>query len=106
MGTGALRVRLLGAEDRPQAERVLSRVTGAPVQLEADPSALSVSVPDARRASDAIGELSREGVELADFSLGQPTLDAVFLALTGHTADGATADGAGDGGRARRGVSA
>jgi ABC-2 type transport system ATP-binding protein len=27
-------------------------------------------------------------VRVADFSLGQPSLDEVFLALTGHTAEG------------------
>jgi hypothetical protein len=26
-------------------------------------------------------------VRIADFSLGQPSLDEVFLALTGHTAE-------------------
>jgi ABC-2 type transport system ATP-binding protein len=30
-------------------------------------------------------------VGIADFSLGQPSLDEVFLALTGHTAE-STAD--------------
>jgi ABC-2 type transport system ATP-binding protein len=32
---------------------------------------------------------------VADFSLGQPSLDEVFLALTGHTAEDQTAAGSG-----------
>ena len=32
------------------------------------------------------------GVRVADFSLGQPSLDEVFLALTGHTAEEETTD--------------
>ena len=32
-------------------------------------------------------ELTRAGIGVADFSLGQPSLDEVFLALTGHTAE-------------------
>ena len=32
-------------------------------------------------------DLTRSGVRIADFSLGQPSLDEVFLALTGHPAD-------------------
>ena len=35
-------------------------------------------------------ELTRAGVRIADFSLGQPSLDEVFLALTGHTAEEAS----------------
>ncbi len=42
VGSGALRVRLLDPEQRPEAERVLSRELGS-VHLEPDPSALSVS---------------------------------------------------------------
>jgi ABC-2 type transport system ATP-binding protein len=34
-----------------------------------------------------VGELSRQGIAVANFSLGQPSLDEVFLALTGHTAE-------------------
>jgi ABC-2 type transport system ATP-binding protein len=40
-----------------------------------------------------VAELARSGVRIGDFSLGQPTLDEVFLALTGHPAEDQTADG-------------
>jgi ABC-2 type transport system ATP-binding protein len=32
-------------------------------------------------------ELPRVGIAVTDFSLGQPSLDEVFLALTGHLAE-------------------
>jgi len=86
VGTGALHVRLLDPEQRPDAERVLGRELGA-VTLEADSAALSVGCSDADRAAEAVAELSRSGVRIADFSLGQPSLDEVFLALTGHPAE-------------------
>jgi ABC-2 type transport system ATP-binding protein len=86
VGTGALHVRLLDPEQRGEAARVLERVVEAPVHLEADPAALSVPVEGPDRATAAIAELAAAGVTLADFSLGQPSLDEVFLALTGHTA--------------------
>ncbi len=35
----------------------------------------------------AVAELSRAGIGIATFSLGQPTIDEVFLALTGHPAE-------------------
>jgi ABC-2 type transport system ATP-binding protein len=39
-----------------------------------------------------VAELTRSGVRIADFSLGQPSLDEVFLALTGHPAEDQTQD--------------
>jgi ABC-2 type transport system ATP-binding protein len=86
VGTGALHVRLLDPEQRPDAERVLSNELGA-VTLEADSAALSVACADPDRGAEAMGELSRAGVRIADFSLGQPSLDEVFLSLTGHPAE-------------------
>jgi ABC-2 type transport system ATP-binding protein len=87
VGQGALHVRLLDPERRPEAERVLARVLDAESHREADPAALSAPVADAALASAAVAELSRSGLELAGFSLAQPSLDEVFLALTGHPAE-------------------
>ncbi len=87
VGQGAFHVRLLDPADRPGAERVLAAELDAPVQPEADPAALSVAVDDAERAAQAVSALARAGIEVANFSLGQPSLDEVFLALTGHPAE-------------------
>jgi ABC-2 type transport system ATP-binding protein len=86
VGSGALHVRLLDPEQRSEAERVLSRELGT-VNLESDSAALSVSCSDANRAAEAVAGLTRAGVGIADFSLDQPSLDEVFLALTGHPAE-------------------
>jgi ABC-2 type transport system ATP-binding protein len=86
VGSGALHVRLLDPEQRPEAERVLAKELD-PVHLEPDPAALSAPCADADRAAAAVGELTRAGIQVAGFSLGQPSLDEVFLALTGHTAE-------------------
>ncbi|HZC14224.1 MAG TPA: ATP-binding cassette domain-containing protein [Thermoleophilaceae bacterium] len=87
VGSGALHVRLRDPEGRPNAERVLSRALGVPVHLESDPAALSARVSDPERVAHALAELSRSGAALTDFSLGQPSLDEVFLALTGRPAE-------------------
>ena len=86
IGTGALHVRLLDPEQRAEAERLLARELGE-VSLEPDPAALSASCADAARGAEAVAELARAGVGIADFSLGQPSLDEVFLALTGRPAE-------------------
>jgi ABC-2 type transport system ATP-binding protein len=88
VGRGTLHVRLLDPEDRPEAERVLAQALKAGVHLEADPAALSAACPpEPEPAAEAVAELSRSGIGIAGFSLGQPSLDEVFLALTGRPAE-------------------
>jgi ABC-2 type transport system ATP-binding protein len=91
VGGGALHVRLLDPEQRSEAERLLADELGS-VHREPDPAALSAPCAEADRGAEAIAELSRAGVRIADFSLGQPSLDEVFLALTGHTAEDQSSD--------------
>ncbi len=90
VGKGALHVRLLDPAQRPEAERALARRLEG-VHTEPDPAALSAPCSEPDAAAEAISELARAGVAVAGFSLGQPSLDEVFLALTGHTAEDQTA---------------
>ncbi|MFU0243215.1 DUF4162 domain-containing protein, partial [Streptomyces scabiei] len=90
VGAGSVHLRLRDAEERPEAERLLRNLLVAEVQLEPDPVALTarlgVAAGDtaADQAAKALGELARAGITVDSFSLGQPSLDEVFLALTGH----------------------
>jgi ABC-2 type transport system ATP-binding protein len=91
VGGGALHVRLDDPQDRPVARRVLEQSLHAPVALGSDPAALSARVPAAGPAAGesvahTLAELSRAGIGVTEFALGQPRLDEVFLALTGHPA--------------------
>ena len=94
VGTGTVHVRLRDAGQRPEAELVLAAALGAPVQAEADPVALTgrVAGDDGRlqageRAARALSELAAAGIVVDDFSLGQPSLDEVFLVLTDRPAE-------------------
>jgi ABC-2 type transport system ATP-binding protein len=94
VGGGALKLRLLDPDQRPEAAQFVERELGE-VHLEPDPARLSVSCADTERGAEVVAELSRSGIAVADFSLGQPSLDEVFMALTGHPAeDEAEADSA------------
>jgi ABC-2 type transport system ATP-binding protein len=59
-----------------------------------------------RILTEAVRRLDAEKIELADIGLRRPSLDDVFLALTGHTAEGSEGEGdgepVGEGRRARR----
>jgi ABC-2 type transport system ATP-binding protein len=82
-----LHVRLADPTRRPDAERVLTQMLGVTVCPESDPAALTARVSDPERVAHSLGELTRSGISVAEFSLGQPSLDEVFLALTGHPAE-------------------
>jgi len=86
VGSAALHVRLLEPSQREQAQTLLQREL-ADVRLESDPAALSAPCADADRAAEAVGVLGRAGISVAGFSLAQPSLDEVFLALTGRPAE-------------------
>ncbi|CAM5470556.1 ATP-binding cassette domain-containing protein [Streptomyces narbonensis] len=89
VGSGSVHVRLRDPGQRPEAERVLRDALKTTVQLDADPVALTATVDGhgtdlgaAEQAARALAELSRSGITVDDFALGQPSLDEVFLALT------------------------
>jgi ABC-2 type transport system ATP-binding protein len=91
VGAGTLQVRLADAARRSDAERMLSGLLGVAVEANADPAALSARMPPdlppgpaSERAAAALAELARAGVGISEFALGQPSLDEVFLALTGR----------------------
>src|SRR5699024_3003711 len=82
LGSGVLHVRLDDSRRRAEAEALLTATLGVPVTRDADPAALSVPVPDPESATQAMSALAGEGLSPTSFSLGQPSLDEVFLALT------------------------
>ncbi len=90
VGAGSVHLRLRDPDQRAEAHQVLRTVLAAEVQLEPDPVALTARLAAepgdgaADRAAQALAELSRAGITVDNFSLGQPSLDEVFLALTGH----------------------
>ncbi|NLU80061.1 ATP-binding cassette domain-containing protein [Micromonospora sp. HNM0581] len=93
VGSGTVHLRLRDADQRPEAERLLQATLGGPVQVEADAVAITARVGGdgseldaSAQAARALGELSRAGIMVDDFSLGQPSLDEVFLALTDRPA--------------------
>lgn len=87
VGKSALQIRLLDPETRPLAVQLLEGKLNAQVQLSSDPAALTAQVSDTRLASMALQEMERSNIQVSSFSLGQPSLDEVFLSLTGRPAE-------------------
>jgi ABC-2 type transport system ATP-binding protein len=93
VGAGALRVRVRDPERRREGQEVLSRTLGVAVHPDADAATLTASVSDPECVAQALMELARADVEVAEFALGQPSLDEVFFALTGHLTEERIAEG-------------
>jgi daunorubicin/doxorubicin transport system ATP-binding protein len=87
VGSGVLHLRLRDARSRPQAAQLLARVLDAVPHEEVEPTMISIPARDAGRVAHALDEVTRSEIELAAFSLSQPSLDEVFLALTGRPAE-------------------
>jgi ABC-2 type transport system ATP-binding protein len=87
LGAGTVHVRLHNPADRAEAEKIMAQTLGVAVNLEPDSAALTAQVSDPERVANTLIKLSRAGIAVTDFSLGQPSLDEVFLALTGQPAE-------------------
>ena len=83
-GSGFLHVALTDPARIEDASRILAQRLGHTVQRSTEGAELSVLGGTAQAASEALAALIAEGIELSDFSMGQPSLDEVFFALTGH----------------------
>ena len=83
VGSGALTVRVIDPADRAAAVEVLARALDTDVVQEPDPVALTATVAENHAAAQALAALADAGIATETFSLGQPSLDEVFLALTG-----------------------
>jgi ABC-2 type transport system ATP-binding protein len=89
VGAGSLQIRLADEAHLPEAERLLTAKLGVTVTRGTDATVLDAQVADAGLAISALTELDR-AVPLAGYALAQPSLDEVFLALTGHPVDPST----------------
>jgi ABC-2 type transport system ATP-binding protein len=83
-GSGFLHVALADPARLDEAAALLERHLGHKVHRSAEGADLSIMAGTTRAASDALSALVSAGLEPADFSMGQPSLETVFFALTGQ----------------------
>jgi ABC-2 type transport system ATP-binding protein len=86
-GSGFLHVALADPARLDDAERLLALRLGGSVQRSGEGARLSVMAGTAQAANEALAALIAAGIELADFSMGSPSLEEVFFALTGGAAN-------------------
>jgi ABC-2 type transport system ATP-binding protein len=83
-GSGFLHIALADDDRIDEAARLLEHSLGGKAQRSAEGAALSIAAHSGGEANAAIGALLSAGIELTDFSMGRPSLEEVFFALTGR----------------------
>ena len=87
VGSSTLHVRLEDRTRTARAAELVTRVIGEPPVLTPEEGGLNIALGDANRAADVLIVLRQEGIGIATASVRRPTLDEVFLAITGHHSD-------------------
>lgn len=91
IGSGVLHLTLADPAVLDQASALLAARLGESVQRSPEGGKLSVPARSSAAAAAALTALSEAGIEVADFSLGSPSLEEVFFALTHDETREATA---------------
>jgi ABC-2 type transport system ATP-binding protein len=87
VGSNALHVRLVDLGHRAEAERLITRVLGDGVLPTSEPTEVAARLRSTAQAAAVLSALSERGIEVAELSVGNPTLDEVFLALTSRPSE-------------------
>ena len=86
-GSGFLHITVADPARIDEAAEMLAHHLGASVQRSAEGGSLSVMARTPAAANDIIAKLLAEGINVADFAMGSPSLEEVFFALTGRAAE-------------------
>jgi ABC-2 type transport system ATP-binding protein len=87
VGGNVIEVRTRRHDQLPRIAETLARLDDGRAQIDEATRRVTVGIDGAGDGlTAAVGALGAAGVEFDDIALRQPTLDEVFLALTGHSA--------------------
>ena len=89
IGGQRIEVRPADGAQLDDVRRILGEITGATPEIVGR-ERLSVAVPDEQFFAPVVARLAAEGVAVHELSLHLPSLDEVFLTLTGRSADTVT----------------
>ncbi len=87
VGANAVHVRLVEVQQGDAARAAITRVLGDGIMPGTDALVIAARLTSAAQAADVLAALTQADVDVAEFSVGTPSLDEVFLALTGRTSE-------------------
>ncbi len=84
IGAAALHLQVADKKDIAEAVRIVQTVLQVKAS-KSEPALIIAPMADPERITDLLMSLREAGIRLAEVSVQEPTLDEVFLSLTGHT---------------------
>jgi ABC-2 type transport system ATP-binding protein len=84
VGNSTLQLQLAANADQMLALDVVRRLLHEEPVLSAESGRMNVALDEADRAADVLISLRQAGVSITSVNVDKPTLDEVFLAITGH----------------------
>ena len=86
VGGNALHVSLRRPEQQGAARDLIANTLGNGILPAGEASMVSARIADAGQAAQILAVLAQQGIAVSEFTVGSPSLDDVFFALTGHAA--------------------
>jgi ABC-2 type transport system ATP-binding protein len=87
VGSNALHVRLAEPAEHAKARAVVTKTLGNGILPGSEPASLAVKVDSVAQAHKVLAALDRGKVQVREFTMGSPSLDDVFFAITGRPAE-------------------
>jgi ABC-2 type transport system ATP-binding protein len=92
IGTSSLQLRPADPADLEAVSRAVERVLGVPATVSPEAGRLTAPMQNPDLVTDLLVTLREDGIRLVELSVQKPTLDEVFLTLTGHGVTDAEAE--------------
>jgi ABC-2 type transport system ATP-binding protein len=84
VGRSTLQLQLVSAEDIPAATRIVEALLSEPPVLTPEARRINVALQRSDQAIDVLVRLRDHAIAIESVTVQKPSLDEVFLALTGH----------------------
>jgi oleandomycin transport system ATP-binding protein len=88
VGGHVLQARPADPSDAEKTERIVSEFAASGESTHSDGEVVTVTINDRSALGEVVRRLDDAGITVDDLSLRRPSLDEVFLAVTGHLAEG------------------
>ncbi|CQR56624.1 daunorubicin resistance protein DrrA family ABC transporter ATP-binding protein [Paenibacillus riograndensis] len=84
VGTSSLQLRVQNMRDIGIARQTVERMLRVQTSISAEAAKITAPLGNVDRVADLLIALREAGISLAELSVQKPTLDEVFLSITGH----------------------
>jgi ABC-2 type transport system ATP-binding protein len=86
VGSSSLQLRVQNSQDIADAREIVEQVLQVRSNVSAEGGKITAPMANADSVADLLIALRARGISLAEISVQKPTLDEVFLTITGHAA--------------------